>query len=334
MKRLALFVMVVLGAFSASAQERRERPLVILKSVTPDSPSLEASLGEMVRRLGLQLVQTQPSDGEVPLAIVEIDLTSGSVLVDSPARKLTIRRTLAVELEGDVRRETAASLVASAIDVLLHTEPPRIPLKNEEPVVTTVAPEPVRTKTGAVGLDLGIGVGARLAGGSSVLDFGASVHALTTFALGSQLPGLMLWLGAQPALDLQGDTLAFRGQLFSARLFVQLELFRWQYGRLEAGAGAGADLFSFAAFQREGELLRPMPMRRIMASPIVSGLLTYRFPVGESVHVFTSLTVDGDLYAARAPPARPMNERNDPQPWTVRPMLQVGVSFAPLRARE
>lgn len=315
------------------AQPAPRPPLVVLRSVTPPSPALEASLAEMVRRLGLQLVATVTSDGVEPLAIVEVDLTSGQVLVDSPSRKVTIRRALAPELVGEVRQESAATLVASAVDVLLHTDPPRQPVPIAVPPpesVTAPAPRPLSP----VGLDVGIGLGPKLSGGTAAVDFAATAHALVTLPLGTQLPGLLATIGFQPGLDLEGTALTFRGQLFSARLFAQLELFRWRFGRLEAGAGGGLDLFSFASFQREGELLRPMMARRLAASPIVSGLLTYRFPVGESVHLFATFTLDGDLRAARPPRDRPVGEQNDPQPWTVKPMLQLGVSFAPFRARE
>lgn len=305
-------------------------PLVVLRSVKPAAPALEASLSEMLGRLGAQLTGAPPSDGSEPLAIVEIDLTSGQVLVDSPSRKITIRRLVPAELGGEVRSETAASLVSNAVEVLLHTDPPRQPVKIDAPPPEPPPPPPRRS---AIGLDLGVGLGAKLTGGQSLLDFGASVHALLGIPLGTQLPGVMAWVGFQPGLELGDDAVSLRGSVFSARLFLQLEVLRWQYGRLEAGAGAGIDRFAFDRLQREGELFRP-GASRVAVAPIIAGLVTYRFPIGETVHLFASVTVDGDLREPVVPPAmRRPGDDVDPRPWTVRPTLQLGVSFAPLRAR-
>ncbi|MCU0700034.1 MAG: hypothetical protein MUC96_26295 [Myxococcaceae bacterium] len=297
---------------------------VVLRSVSP-APAFEASLTEMLGRL--QVTLTRAANGE-PLAFLDADLTSGQLVIDSPSRGVTIRRGLAPELVGEVRVETAAALVAAAVEVLLHTDPPRQPMKVTAPTPAepAVAPRP----PSRVGLELGVGLGPRLIGGSSVVDFGASLQALLTVPIGLQVPGVLLAVSYQPGFDLVGDAVALRGQLVSPRLFLQLELVRGRFGRLEAGAGGGVDVFSLARFQREGELLRPAE-RRLAVAPIISGLLTWRLPVGESVNLFASLTVDGDLRAPRAPPPMAGMEGDDPRPWTVRPMLQLGVSFAPLR---
>ncbi|MDX2010125.1 MAG: hypothetical protein SFW67_08045 [Myxococcaceae bacterium] len=304
-------------------------PTVFLKPTTPaPPPGFEASLAEMLGRLKVGLTPT--SSGDV-LAFVEADLTSGQLVIDSPSRAVTIRRSLAPELVADVRIETAAALIASAIEVLLHTDPPRQPIKAAgalPPAEEATAPPP--RPPSRFGLEFGLGLGPRLTGGASVVDFGASLHALFTLPLGLQLPGLMLTVSYQPGFDLVGDVVALRGQLVSPRLFLQLEIIRGRFGRLEAGAGGGVDVFRFARFQREGELLRPGEARLAVA-PIVSGLLTWRLPVGESVNLFAALTVDGDLRPPRAPPPMPGGDVDDPRPWTVRPMLQLGGSFAPLR---
>lgn len=300
-------------------------PEVVLRAVTPaPSNDFVASLTEMLGRLGVTLAPG-PSD---PIAFVDADLVSGQLVVDSPSRAIIIRRTVPPALVGDVRVETAAALVASAVEVLLHTDPPRQPMKVPVPAAPVeVPPAPPPRPASPVGLELGVGLGPRLTGGSSVVDFGASLHGLLTVPLGLQLPGVMLAVSYQPGFDLVGDTVALRGQLVSPRLFVQLEVLRGRFGRLEAGAGGGVDVFRFARFQREGELLRPADPRLAIA-PIVSGLVSWRLPVGESVNVFASLTVDGDLRPPRPPPGA---DADDPRPWTVRPMLQLGVSFAPLR---
>lgn len=312
------------------------RSVAVLREVRPDaSPALEASLREMLGRLDVNL-DASAGDGGVPaLAVIDVDFSSGQIVVDSPSRAVTIRRALPAAEAGDVVTETAATLIAASIDVLLHTDPPRAPFRvapAEAPKVEAPPPRPLS----AVGLDLGVGLGARLLGGSAFVDFGGSVHALLSVPLGSQLPGVLAAVTFQPGFDLTGEMVSLRGSLLSARLYVQAELLRGQLGRLEAGAGGGLDRFAFTPLQREGELLRPTG-ERVALAPIVSGLLTWRLPVGESVHLFTTLMVDGDLRAAppmpRAGQAGPPDQ-NDPRPWTVRPMLQIGVSFAPLRARE
>lgn len=324
--------MVLLTGASAFAQGRS---VAVLRDVKPaPSSSLEASLREMLGRLDVNL-DPSAGDGGVPaLAVIDVDFSSGQIVVDSPSRVVTIRRTLPLEASGDVATETAATLIASSIDVLLHTDPPRQPIKVEtpEPMVLQVAPL-TAPKLSPVGLDLGVGLGAKLLGGSATVDFGGSIHALLSIPLGTQLPGVLAAVTFQPGFDLTGDTVTLRGSLLSLRLFVQLEMIRWKFGRLEAGAGGGLDRFAFTPLQREGELFRPMG-GRVAVAPIVSGLITYRFPVGDTVHLFASMVVDGDLRPARMMlgPASP--DMNDPRPWTVRPSLQLGVSFAPLRARE
>lgn len=330
--RRKLVVMVLLTGASAFAQGRS---VAVLRDVKPaPSSSLEASLREMLGRLDVNL-DPSAGDGGVPaLAVIDVDFSSGQIVVDSPSRVVTIRRTLPLEASGDVATETAATLIASSIDVLLHTDPPRQPIKVEtpEPMVLQVAPL-TAPKLSPVGLDLGVGLGAKLLGGSATVDFGGSIHALLSIPLGTQLPGVLAAVTFQPGFDLTGDTVTLRGSLLSLRLFVQLEMIRWKFGRLEAGAGGGLDRFAFTPLQREGELFRPMG-GRVAVAPIVSGLITYRFPVGDTVHLFASMVVDGDLRPARMMlgPASP--DMNDPRPWTVRPSLQLGVSFAPLRARE
>ncbi len=315
----------------ASTAFAQIRPVAVLREVKPASSSaLESSLREMLGRLDVNL-DTALADGGAPaLAVVDVDFSTGEIVVDSPSRAVTIRRSLTDTSTTDVASETAATLIASSIDVLLHTDPPRQPFKPEVPAVVEAPAPPPAPKLSAVGLDVGVGLGARLLGGASVVDFGGSVHALLTVPLGSQLPGVLAAVTFQPGIDLSGDTLSLRGSLLSARLFVQLEVLRWRWGRLEAGAGGGFDRFAFTPLQREGEVLRPMA-NRVAVAPIVTGLLSYRLPVGESVHVFASLTVDGDLRAP--PPPRGMAGSDDLRPWTVRPMLLIGVSFAPLRAR-
>jgi hypothetical protein len=319
--RLAVLVFFLAWPSLAAA------PVVVLRSVSPGpSPALEVSLTEMLGRLGVTLAPTAME----PLAFIDIELSTGQLVIDSPSRAITIRRSLAPELVGDVRLETAAVLISSAVEVLLHTDPPRQPVK----IVTPPAPEPPPAQapkpSSRVGLDLGVGLGPRLAGGTSAVDFGASVHGLLTVPIGLQLPGVLLAVAYQPGLDLEGESITLRGSLVAARLALQLELIRGSLGRLEAGAGGGIDVFSLSRFQREGELLRP-GAPRLAVAPILSGLVTWRFPVGESVHLFASVVVDGDLRAPRAPSMRPGDVADDPRPWTVRPMLQLGVSFAPLR---
>jgi hypothetical protein len=330
--RCSLAVMVLLTSASAFAQARA---VAVLREVKPvASPALEASLREMLGRLDVNL-DAFAGDGGVPaLAVIDVDFSSGQIVVDSPSRIVTIRRTLPLEASGDVLSETAATLIASSIDVLLHTDPPRQPIKVEtpEPVVLPIAP-PAAPKLSPVGLDLGVGLGAKLLGGSGTVDFGGSVHALLSIPLGTQLPGVLAAVTFQPGFDLTGDTVSLRGSLLSLRLYVQLEMLRWKYGRLEAGAGGGIDWFAFTPLQREGELFRQMGTRFAVA-PIVSGLFTYRFPVGETVHLFASVLVDGDLRPARMKTGPASPDMNDPRPWTVRPSLQLGVSFAPLRARD
>jgi hypothetical protein len=320
--RLAVLVLVLIASRSLGAG-----PVVVLRSVSPGpSPALEASLTEMLGRLGVTLAPTATE----PLAFIDVELTSGQLVIDSPSRTITIRRSLATELVGDVRLETAAVLIASAVEVLLHTDPPRQPVKIVAPPAPEPPPAPTPKPSSPVGVDLGVGLGPRLSGGTSAVDFGASVHGLLTVPIGLQLPGLLLAVAYQPGLDLEGESITLRGSLISARLALQLELIRGALGRLEAGAGGGLDVFSLSRFEREGELLRP-GAPRLAVAPIVSGLVTWRFPVGESVHLFASVVVDGDLRPPRVPPMRPGDVADDPRPWTVRPMLQLGVSFAPLR---
>jgi hypothetical protein len=320
-------------ALTSAVAFAQARPVVVLREVKPaPSPALEASLREMLDRLSVNLDTTAMDGGAPALAIVDVDFAARAVVVDSPGRALTVRRGLPESAEGQVASEAAATLIASAVDVLVHTDPPRQPVR-PTPEVPAVVQAPVpKPKLSPVGLDLGVGLGARLAGGTSVVDFGASVHVLATLPLGSQLPGLLATVAFQPGFDLTDEVVSLRGSVLSARLFAQLEVLRWRWGRLEAGAGGGFDRFAFTPLQREGELLRPMA-GRVALAPMVGGVLTWRVPVGESVHLFTTLTVDGDLRPP--PPMRGMpGEQNDPRPWAVRPMLQLGVSFAPLRARE
>lgn len=324
---------VLVCATLAGVTANGEGPQAVLRAVPGQgSPSLEASLSEMLGRLGVQLV-TQ-TDVAKPIAIIELDLTAGRIVVESPSRAVTIRRSLPADLTGEVRSEAAATLIASAVDVLLHTDPPRQPVKIDAPVEATTPVSVPRAAVSPVGLDFGVGLGAMRTGGPNALDFGGSVHVLLGVPVAQQLPGLLARVTYQPGFELEGETVALRGQLFSARVFAQLEMLRWAHGRLEAGAGGGLDSFSFASFQREGELLRPIERRRALA-PIISGLITYRLPVGEHVHLFAMVSVDGDLRpggGGRAPMRVP-GEPEDVRPWTVRPMLQLGVSFAPLSAR-
>ncbi|MDP3233574.1 MAG: hypothetical protein Q8N26_12415 [Myxococcales bacterium] len=330
--RCALAVMMFLTSASAFAQGRS---VAVLREVKPEpSAALEASLREMLGRLDVNL-DPSAGDGGVPaLAVIDVDFSTGQIVVDSPSRVVTIRRTVPREVSGEVATETAATLIASSIDVLLHTDPPRQPIKVEVPGQVFVQSEPhARPKLSPVGLDLGVGLGAKLLGGSSTVDFGGSVHALLSIPLGTQLPGVLAAVTFQPGFDLEGDTVTLRGSLLSLRLFVQLEMIRWKYGRLEAGAGGGLDRFAFTPLQREGELFRQAGTRFAVA-PIVSGLITYRLPVGDTVHLFASVLVDGDLRPPRMMMGAPTPDMNDPRPWTVRPSLQLGVSFAPLRARE
>lgn len=328
--RLFLLGVVCLG----SVVHAQARSIAVLRDVKPEpSSALESSLREMLGRLDVNL-DASAGDGGVPaLAVIDVDFASGAIVVDSPSRAVTIRRTLPSGASGDVVTETAATLIASSVDVLLHTDPPRQPIKIEVPAVVE-APAP-RPKLSPVGLDLGVGLGARLLGNSAVVDFGGSVHALLTIPFLSQLPGVLAMFAFQPGFDLAGETVTLRGSAMSARLFLQLELVRWRFGRLEAGAGGGFDRFTFTPLQREGELFRAMATRSFI-SPIVSGLVTWRFPVGESVHLFATIQVDGDLRPAPVPRAGmpPPPDMNDPRPWAVRPSLNIGVSFAPLRARE
>jgi hypothetical protein len=71
-------------------------------------------------------------------------------------------------------------------------------------------------------------------------------------------------------------------------------------------------------------------------APVAAGLVTFRLPIGDVVHLFATAQVDGDLRGAPPHPTNGMMppDMNDPRPWVVRPSLIIGVSFAPLRARE
>jgi hypothetical protein len=325
--RLTLAVLACLHAVAVA----QTRPVAVLRS-SPPSSALERSLREMLGRLDVNL-DTAVADGGAPaLALIDVDLSTGRIVVDSPTLAMTIRREIAAGLSADLATETAATLVASSIEVLLHTDPPRQPVKPELAPVVTLTPAPPPVRLSPVGLDLGVGLGPRLLGGSAVVDVGASVHALLSIPLGLQLPGVLASVTFQPGFELTTDAISLRGSALLVRLFAQLEVVRWTYGRLEAGVGGGFDRFSFSPLAREGEVFRPMASRVVLA-PIVSGLLAYRFPVGETVHLFASVTVDGDLRPPLPMRGQPQDP-NDVRPWTVRPMLLIGVSFAPLRARE
>ncbi len=328
LRRVSLMVLV-----ATSAAQAQSRPLVVLRTVTPQrSVALEASLREMLARLNVTLDAFEGDAGSDVLAIADVDLSTGAIVLDSPSRYIVIRRSFPIGATADLSIETAATLIASSVDVLVHTDPPRAPIKIEPPLAPSPTAEAPRPRPlDPVGLDLGVGLGVKLSGGSSAVDFGGSVNALVTRPVGRQLPGVLAAFTYQPELELSSEGVSLRGRVISPRLFVQLELFRWARGRLEAGAGGGVDVYTLTPSQREGELLRPMA-QRTFAAPVVSGLVTYRLPVGESVHLFASITVDGDLRPSRQSPGQGMNA--EPRPWTVRPALVLGVSFAPWRAVE
>jgi hypothetical protein len=307
--------------FLASAQPLRT---ATVRSVRPFSNDFLASLTEMLQRQNVAV-----GTSEAPVALIDVDFVSGEIIIESPVRELTIRRTMMASDSPAVRMEHAASVVAAAVDVLVHMEAPRqpIPIPRAASPSDGAPPERRGRPLDVIGLDLGLGVGVRSSASTPPIDMTTAFHALVTKPLGPVLSGVSIWGAYQPVLDVSGMGSRFRTSTLALRMMLQAEVLRFRFGRIELGIGGGLDRSeTFAFVFREQLMLVPL---NVALTPIISALTTYRLPVTDASHVFVTglLEADVSLPIPVSGPRVPIAQNS-----VFRPTVMIGLSLAPFSA--
>ncbi|MBX7098059.1 MAG: hypothetical protein K1X89_10125, partial [Myxococcaceae bacterium] len=187
------------------------------------------------------------------------------------------------------------------------------------------APAPPAT---GFGFGLGAFFGGRLIGGGAPLVVGGGLE-LAAGDTAQQLRPFLSVLGEyHPAFERTLDLVALRTQSLSFRLVPGLSVLRGERWRLDAGLGAGADVFLSSTSSAElpaGRLSGP----RADASPVLTALVQFHLAIAERFDLRLAFTLDADLqpprYVAQLGPTR----EELFSPWRVRPSLTLGFGVDP-----
>jgi hypothetical protein len=276
--------------------------------------AFEASLRELLSRLDVAL-----GDSSRPtVAAVDADFSEAEcrlTVIDALGRTVLMRR---MPRAGSISldAEAAAHVVHSVVEELV-TQRPSAPLKRPSDELPPAIETPVPVAEKNLGLQLGAFFGERTFAGTAPIVVGGGAGVTLTGNFGSFRPSFGLRAEYHAPVDTV-EAVVLRVQTISLRGIFGLELFRRDRFRIDAGLGAGTDIF-VATFPVH-DVANEYPAT--VASPVLTLEARAHFSFA-----YVGLSVDADL----RPPRFVLMTPGRPEPifslWRMRPSIVLGVSF-------
>jgi hypothetical protein len=346
----AFAALTIATAARAETVAPRRVVVVHVNGAADEASALEATMRELLGRLQLTMATENAPPGSV-LETVTIDLGAGGakVVVRSASGGIVLDRTVRGE-SAAIQREQIAHAVRGAAEAELLVDedrvagrappvteepaPPPPPREDPPPAILTapppiaeapVAPPPPKQAT-ALGLDLSTfaGGGGFANDTSLVARVGGSVALASRRGLRPQIALAALY--AFP-FETGDENLSSRTKLFSLRLLPGITVLRAEWFGLETAAGAGFDVLTVdpASSVLPKTSYGPSTTR---VNPIFTGAVTARADIAADVSLTLTAMLDVDP-TSRVYVFDDRGTRSEVfAPWTLRPMVLAGISFA------
>jgi hypothetical protein len=283
-----------------------ERPAAVLVFTGGEAEraELEASLRELLGRVGVELRADGPGAGAAPFAVINADWSAPEeceiTVADSGQRVVLIRRLLRTS-SPTVVIEAAAHIIQSVVEELVHAPRPvvRQVLHSVEPPIMVLPrePGPPAAQSG-LGLELGGLVGVRVLGGGGPVAMEGGLAVTLRLYRGSWRPALWLSGVYEPPFVVSSSWAQLQVQTLSLRAVPTLDVVRGATWRLDAGVGAGANLF-FNSTQSTALPSSRVGRPGVDVSPVFTGLVAWHLGVSRSVECLLAFTLDIDLAPRR-----------------------------------
>lgn len=339
------------------------RVVVVHANGTPDEVSaLEATMRELLG--GLQLTMaTRSAPASSVLETVTIDMTeAGAKVVVRSASGATVLERLVRGESPAIQREQIAHAVRGAAEAELLVDadrvagrappvvdppapnaeeppaPPAPPAKEPPTEASPIAPQkppsaeaplaPAKSEGAPLGLDVSTfaGGGGFANDTSVVMRVGGSIAVASRRGLRPELAVTALY--AFP-FETGDDSLMARTKLFSLRLMPGLTVLRRAWFGLETSAGGGVDVLTVDPTSSflPGDVLGESTTR---VNAIFSAAVTGRVTIAADVSVTLSAILDVDPSSRRYVLEVGRVDYDVFTPWSLRPMVLAGISFAAL----
>ncbi len=347
---------LVAWVLAAPGRARAEEPaLVVVGAVgsPEDTAALEASLAELLGRLGMRLVvqrvdRPTVAAGSRPLAVVRVDLRGGaevSVVIESgKTGEVLGRRSVRWAGSPQLVIETTAHVIQASVEDVrdLDKPPPAAPPPAAPPPAAPPpaapppaapppeAPPPARDRPAPAdrrgpALDVAGFLGARAFGGANFAALGG-VGVAGRLDRGPWSPGVWLTGAYHTPFDAKGNLLELRTTVLSMRLAPTLELARGTSWYLEASAGVGADVFFTTP--RSGVVpASQLGADRADAVPILTTFVGAHYGIASTVDVLANASLDLDLAPRRWVTRTGGVPEEVFSPLRARPSLSVGIAW-------
>jgi hypothetical protein len=345
----AFATLTIATAASADTVAPRRVVVVHVNGTPEETTSLEETMRELLGNLQLTMATGSAPPSSV-LETVTVDLTAAGakVLVKSANGATVVERLVRGESPA-IQREQIAHAVRGAAEAELLVDADRVagrappvvdPPPEPPPPPPPPAPAPIVVETKppiaeapvappsspSFGLDLSTftGVGGFATDTPAVARVGGSIAVGSRRGLRPQIALAALY--AFP-FETGDDVLTSRAKLFSLRLMPGLRLLHAGWFSLETSAGGGLDVLTVDPVSSvlPGDRLARSTTR---VNAIVTGAVTARATIAADVSLTLTAMVDVD------PSSRTYvfldRGRSDEvfSPWSVRPMVLAGISFA------
>ncbi len=321
---------------------------VVVAGDPDEARAAEASLRELLRRVGLDLRVTTvdrlpaergaSSPDVVARAWIDLRADNGALVevTDAPAERTFERRVLAQEGSRAVLLEDVAHVVQAAAESIAAGAPPPAPPPPHEATPPGVAIVPPRIEAPIVAPDrTPVRVDATSWGLAAAAFFTAAAYAhdsgtVPGVGAGVRLDGgrFALWAFGAYHVPFGEDAapVALHSSVWSVRAVPTFELVEISGFLLEAGAGAGLDVFALSpGAASPGVTLQDA--QRSEVSPILTALVAAHVRLGPSARAFLAGTIDADLDPRRYVLQSSGGASALIAPLTFRPGVSLGLSF-------
>jgi hypothetical protein len=307
-------------AAPVGAAERSRAVVLVQTGAAGEVAQLEASVRELVQRLGLEL-RTDATDALARVAVALGDAECTASITNRAGEVVAFRRVPRGPSSA-VTLEAVAHVVQSAVEAVAELEraPPRSRPVVAPPVVAPVARRGLGLEVGALasGRGLGDGAGALFGGGVAV--------SLTRRGDAPWRPvGTFLATYTGP-LAKTGERVQLSTQTVSLRLLGGARLVATERWALEVEAGGGADGLLPSATSTslpEGAVRRS----RVEVSPVLTAMVALRFAPTRATSLFLAASADVDLWPTRLVTDFLGRREVLFESWRVRPAVLLGFSF-------
>jgi hypothetical protein len=329
-RSVAALLCAVTFAAPVGAAERSRAVVLVQTGAAGEVAQLEASVRELVQRLGLEL-RTDATDALARVAVALGDAECTASITNRAGEVVAFRRVPRGPSSA-VTLEAVAHVVQSAVEAVAELEraPPR-----SRPVVAEPSPPPVVVAPPVVapvarrGLGLEVGAlasGRGLGDGAGALFGGGVAVSLTRRGDAPWRPvGTFLATYTGP-LAKTGERVQLSTQTVSLRLLGGARLVATERWALEVEAGGGADGLLPSATSTslpEGAVRRS----RVEVSPVLTAMVALRFAPTRATSLFLAASADVDLWPTRLVTDFLGRREVLFESWRVRPAVLLGFSF-------